>query len=200
MYNEYREHYKQRIQEVKEDMINSGKYTKKFADDFAKRELTRMQKMWKMQDDEWDARVKHFNSLSNEELLETTNAINKEHDENLKSEFKRLKVGIKAKELDFFKKDLIEFREKYFSLVAFARGIFPLQAASVEKKYPKDVEKYKQCNTSFEHGFNSGCLATSRYFLDLILQNPLEDAKKYNYKDNKKETDEGESSFPFLDT
>ena len=123
-----------------------------------------------------------------------------EEDEHLESEFKRLKVGIKNKELDLFKKDLIKFREKYFSLVAVARGIGFLGTAAVEKKYPKDIERYRKCDTSFEHGFNSGCLATSRYFLNLILQSPLEDAEKYNYKDNKKELDKGESSFPFLDT
>tara|TARA_R110002020_G_C15939191_1_gene744520 strand:- start:46 stop:636 length:591 start_codon:yes stop_codon:yes gene_type:complete len=196
MFKEYEQH----LQERKKEMLNSGKYSEEESEEIIQYERTRWKKINQEREDEQKRMIEHMNSLSDEELSEAINEIHKENDEHLESEFKRLKVGIRTKELDLFKKDLMIFREKYFNLVGYARGKFPILQKATEKKYPKDIKALKKCTTNFEHGFNSGCLATSRYFLSLILQSSLEDAKKYNYKDNKKEKDEGESSFPFLST
>tara|TARA_R100000988_G_C3934044_1_gene132874 strand:+ start:323 stop:703 length:381 start_codon:yes stop_codon:yes gene_type:complete len=121
--------------------------------------------------------------------------LTKEYNEDLKKENNRLKVGIKTEDLDSLKKDLIEQREKYFTLVSYARGVFPRISKEIEVMFPKEIKEFKS-SPDFTHGFNSGCLASFRFVLSLIVEDPTGE-NKYDYLKNK--LDELKE-FPKLDT
>ena len=109
----------------------------------------------------------------------TEEELKKQYNEDLKKENNRLKVGIKTKDLDSLKKDLIEQREKYFTLVAYARGVFPDISKKIEDIFPQETKKFKN-SPDFNHGFNSGCLASFRFDLSLIVEDPTGE-NKYDY-------------------
>jgi hypothetical protein len=125
----------------------------------------------------------------------TEEELKKQYNEDLKKENNRLKVGIKTKDLDSLKKDLIEQREKYFTLVAYARGVFPDISKKIEDIFPQETKKFKN-SPDFNHGFNSGCLASFRFVLSLIVEDPTGE-NKYDYL--KKKLDELKE-FPKLST
>ena len=65
--------------------------------------------------------------------------------------------------------------EKYCSLVWFARSnpdnekIQP-RIKEVEEQFPEETTRYKNGNSNFEHGFNSGMLAGIRFALSKNLK------------------------------
>ena len=101
---------------------------------------------------------------------------------------------IKKERLKEAVKLMLENSEKYFELVWYARantkklmesecyeGLKAIQ--DIERKYPKEVMDFRE-DDNWSHGFNSGMLAASRLYLEMI---------------------EGDvniaiDSFPFLDT
>lgn len=87
---------------------------------------------------------------------------------------------------------VIEKESKYFDLVWFVRGNedtrkdIPLAMEAhnrIMNEFPKEVERLLEDEENWEHGFNSGCLATLRYILSLT-----------------EDIEQAEEEFPFLDT
>lgn len=88
------------------------------------------------------------------------------------------------------------FHEKYFSLVWLARtdksellekeNYEILQRVKeIEDKYPKEVRELDECDSNFQHGFNSGMLACIR-FIDSYIKDdlwPIEDTGGVEWED-----------------
>lgn len=117
------------------------------------------------------------------------------------------------------------FHEKYFSLVWLARtDISELlekenyevlqRVKEIEGKYPEDASELYKCDSSFQHGFNSGMLACIR-FIDSYIKDdlwPIEDTGGVEWEDKDIHVIDGkeyvlmdgrehaESLFPELDT
>ena len=53
----------------------------------------------------------------------------------------------------------------------------------IEDIFPQETKKFKN-SPDFNHGFNSGCLASFRFILNLIVEDPTGD-NKYDYLKNK---------------
>ena len=65
--------------------------------------------------------------------------------------------------------------EKYNHLPQEMRDIVKQCIRDTERRYPKQVKLLKEDNTNFEHGFNSGCLASLRFVL-FAFDNGVDDA------------------------
>ena len=90
------------------------------------------------------------------------------------------------------KNQVQELESKYCDLVWFARstpnhnhieGVLE-NRTRIEESYPKEINQLLHGETDWEHGFNSGMLASARYIIDL-------------FENNKESADE---MFPFLDS
>ena len=65
------------------------------------------------------------------------------------------------------------FERKYFQLVWYARSDpkaedLAVQQQEVETLYPKEIKALSGDSGDWEHGFNSGCLATARLFAEYL--------------------------------
>ena len=77
------------------------------------------------------------------------------------------------------KVEVEKMMEKYLSLVWYARkrpedyaikGV-EAEVKSVEFLYPEEVKQLKGKHSDWQHGFNSGMLAATRFFLEADLGN-----------------------------
>jgi hypothetical protein len=88
--------------------------------------------------------------------------------------------------------EIQKLHEKFDSLVWYARSSpkndhIPKVLENrkrIEESYPKEINQLLHGETDWEHGFNSGMLASTRYIIDL-------------FENNKETADE---LFPFLDS
>lgn len=99
---------------------------------------------------------------------------------------------MKIKNLKTLLEKVVEKESKYFDLVWFVRGDEQTRKNNpkameahkrIIEQYPDEVERLFDDEENWEHGFNSGCLATLRYILSLT-----------------EDVEMAEEEFPFLDT
>ena len=67
--------------------------------------------------------------------------------------------------------------ETYNNLPQEVRDIVKQCIRETEKKYPQEVYELNTCRSNWEHGFNSGCLASFRLILDALdggIENAME--------------------------
>ena len=78
--------------------------------------------------------------------------------------------------------DLVD--QTYTHLPQDMRDIVKQCIRETEKKYPQEIEELKTCRSNWEHGFNSGCLASFRFMISA----------------SRKGVDSAKELFPELDT
>lgn len=126
----------------------------------------------------------------------------------------------KSKRFDFINNQLME---KYFELVWFARAdpekarnngekelfkIITKKLGEIADKYPKEVRELCGDGSNWEHGFNSGILAYSRFLAEYLQDSLFEvdedsidsiklNGKKYIQIDGRQQAFD---DFPMLDT
>lgn len=123
-----------------------------------------------------------------------------------------------SKRFNFINNQLME---KYFELVWFARSnperhkkdknlfdVIMAKMNEIANKYPHEVRELCEDDTNWQHGFNSGILAYSRFLADYVSDTLIEDdedsddaieldGKKYIQIDGRTQAFE---DFPMLDT
>ena len=68
--------------------------------------------------------------------------------------------------------------EHYSHITEDMRDIVKQCIRQTEEKYPKEINELHSCSSNWEHGFNSGCLASFRLILNAFddgIEDALED-------------------------
>ena len=130
-------------------------------------------------------------------------------------------LSVDTTEIEELKEAFSKFEKKYFDLVWYARspgkddihevykgtpesiiqGSLNGQA-KVEEIYPDEIDQLKGENSSWSHGFNSGCLAAMRFVMTSMETQTFPDQESEDPTDTitMGGIEEAKEEFPFLDT
>jgi hypothetical protein len=123
--------------------------------------------------------------------------------DNLTDAYNKGRLHIGKQQMKQFEDDFAEFQEKYFKLVWYARSHPDCEVAKnpqsrVEEMYPDELDDLRDA-PDWNHGFNSGCLATMRYVMTALFPFDIPDEENGGTF-TVGGLDDAKEEFPMLDT